>query len=120
MNEHIFLCVVAIDEPIARLDVEPFDCASDVLCDDGLHLVGLDRSPGGVVVAASDVLVGHFDSKEMVLDGRPVGKFETEWDRPSEKPISIEDSLPEAQRGHKSFILLRPKFDTKKALGRLL
>lgn len=71
MYEHVLLRVVSVDEAVSRLDVEPLDCARDVLCNDGLHVVGLRHGSAGVVVAAHDVLFGHVDIGEMALDGRP-------------------------------------------------
>ena len=71
MNEHVLLCVVSVDKAVAGLDVEPLDRARDVLRNDGLHVLGLYRGGGGVVVAARDVLVGHVDLGEMAFDGRP-------------------------------------------------
>lgn len=53
MDEHVFLGVVAVDEPVSGLDVEPFDGAGHF---GGNHLLGFfwflfdDVIGGGVVV----------------------------------------------------------------------
>jgi len=39
VDENVFLGVVAIDEAVARLDIEPLDGAGDLLCDDLLWLL---------------------------------------------------------------------------------
>lgn len=60
MDKDVLFCVVAVDETVSRLDVEPLDRARDVFRKDGLCVIFFDSRIGRVVVGARDVLVGHF------------------------------------------------------------